>query len=96
MSTKRESYIEKSIAMLIKTGDFENIRIGAKIGETIDWSSPKERAKKVDAIREDLKRQIAKDVHDILESFELDDTSVKRALGSDEEPEADEDEDFEL
>ena len=91
---KRESYAEKSMEMLIKTGDFENIRVGVKIGETISWSTPEERNKKLDAIREDLKRQVAKDVHDILESFDLDKTSAKRTL--DIEDDVEEDEDFDL
>jgi uncharacterized protein YccT (UPF0319 family) len=73
MATKkvRQSYVEKNIEMLVSLGDFENLRVGTKFGETIEWSSVEERQKKLNAITENLKREVAKDVNDVLESFEL-------------------------
>jgi len=69
--SKRESYVEKSIALLVQTAQYENLRVECKIGETISWESAKERRQKIDAIREDLKKQVAKDINDVINSFQL-------------------------
>ena len=70
-SKKRESYIEKHAELLINLGNWENLRVGTTFGETIEWETAEERQKKLDAITENLKREIAKDVNDYLKSFSL-------------------------
>jgi hypothetical protein len=97
--SKRESYIEKTIEFLIPTGNYQNVRVAAKIGETIEWSDAKERRNKIDAIREDLKRQVARDINDVLDSFELQPQSsvkIKDPLMDDEGLDVEEDGEFEL
>ena len=69
--SKRESYIEKRIDILINLGNYESLKVGSTFGETIVWESKEERQKKLDSITENLKKEVAKDVNDVLKSYEL-------------------------
>jgi len=104
----RESRIEKKLEILINLGNFESLKVGSSFSETIEWITLEERQKKLDAITENLKREVAKDINDILESYELKQrstTEIKvagktpdrglKALSEVDEPEED-DEDFDL
>ena len=68
---KRESYIEKHIEMVVNLGNYESLRVGSTFGETIEWETPEERQTKLNSITENLKREVAKDVNDVLKSYGL-------------------------
>ena len=74
--SKRESYIEKKIEILINLGNYESLKVGSTFGETIVWENSKERQKKLDSITDNLKQEVAKDVNNVLEAYELEKRST--------------------
>lgn len=106
---KRTSRIEKSLEILINVGNYESLRVGTTFGEDIEWSTKEERQKKLDAMTESLKKEVAKDVNDVLESFELskratttlnkgrvEDTSISDVADAEVEEDDGDDEDFDF
>jgi len=68
---KRQSFVEKKLEFLINVGDFESLRVGSTFGETIDWSTPEERQKKLDALTKNLAKEVAKDAQEVMLAYGL-------------------------
>jgi len=70
-NTKRQSFVEKKVEFVINVGNFESLRVGTTFGETIEWASPEERQKKLDALTKNLANEVAKDAKEVLTSYGL-------------------------
>jgi len=68
---KRTSQIEKNIELCIGLGNFSSIRVGARFGETIEWSSQEERSKKMDSITQNLIEEVGKDSYKAIKLYDL-------------------------
>jgi len=68
---KRKSFVEKKLEFLINVDNYETLRVGTTFGETIEWSTPEERQKKLDAITKSLASEVAKDAQEIMKSYGL-------------------------
>lgn len=68
---KRQSYIEKKVEFVINVDNFESLRVGTTFGETIEWASPEERQKKLDALTKSIAQEVAKDAKEIMLSYGL-------------------------
>jgi len=68
---KRQSYIEKKLEFVINVGNYESLRVGTSFGETIEWSSPEERQKKLDAMTKSIAKEVSKDAQEIMIGYGL-------------------------
>lgn len=68
---KRQSFVEKKLEFLINVGNFESLRVGTTFGETIEWASPEERQKKLDALTKNIAKEVAKDAKEVLLAYGL-------------------------
>ena len=65
-SEPRKSYIEKSLEVKINIGNFSTVGASVGFGEEIEWSSKEDRAKKLEAISQQLRKELKKDVSNFL------------------------------
>ena len=71
MGENKSTFVSKKIELLVNIGEFESLRVGSEIGETIEWKDEKDKIKKMEQLSELLKQEVARDVNDVLSSFEL-------------------------
>ena len=68
---KRQSFIEKKLEFVINVDNFESLRVGTTFGETIEWATPEERQKKLDALTKSLAKEVAKDAQEVMLAYGL-------------------------
>jgi formylmethanofuran dehydrogenase subunit C len=57
----RTSYIEKTLEIKANIGDFSTVTASVKFGENIDWKTSEERAKKLESVSKNLRKELKKD-----------------------------------